>query len=211
MATATVNPDPQITRTIITPDLSKPEIGQPTLIAFYNADHTVKLTVAHVLAIGPADAATGQPTLTVAYPAEPFDARKLGSVRWGDAYARVTGVQHYTHPDVKDGKLSIAWGGDGAIEVDSVPEIPQPEGKGSTENPIYQRQELQEPQASTEVNEAIIAQRGQAPEGSHLSPATSEAGETHDATVPAPSAPGDQTVNSAQSSAASSANSTPSV
>lgn len=173
--------------TVITPDLSKPEIGQPTVVAFFGGDHTVKLSLAHVLAIGPVDPVTGHPTLTVAYPSQPADPRKLGTPRWSDAFDRVTGVQHYSHPDAKDGKLSIAWGGDGDIEVENVPELPTPAGDGA--NPVYQRQDLEVPNLAAATNaEAIIAQRGQAPEGSHLSPATSEAGTTHDATV-APAAP----------------------
>lgn len=168
--------------TVITPDLSKPKIGQPTVVAFFQPDHSVLLTLAFVLAIGPVDEQTEEPTLTVAYPKQPADDRKLGSVRWADAFERVTGVQHYTHPDAREGKLAIAWGGDGDIEIGNAPEIPQPEG--DAQNPIFARQDLQP--ASTEaaeLQEAIIAQRGQAPEGAHLSPATSEAGETHDATV----------------------------
>ncbi|HEV2174012.1 MAG TPA: hypothetical protein VGR71_10610 [Nitrospira sp.] len=190
MSTTTASPDPTVTRTIVTPDLSKPEIGQPTLVAFFGADHIVKLSLAHVLSIGPVEPETGEPTLTVAFPtpatdAQPVDARKLGSVRWSDAYTRATGVQHFSHPDVKSGKAAIAWGGDGAIEILEAPEIPQPEGAGSVDNPIYQRHELDQEPAPTAVNEALLAQHGKAPEGAHLSPATSEAGATHDATVAA--------------------------
>jgi hypothetical protein len=188
MSTTVASPDPQVTRTIITPDLSKPQVGQPTLVAFFGGDHTVKLSLAHVLSIGALDPITGEPTLTVAYPTQPADERKLGNVRWADAYTRATGVQHFSHPDVKAGKVAVAWGGDGAIEILSAPEIPQPEGAGSVENPIFQRQELKEETASTAIHEAIAAQRGQVPEGSHVSPATSEAGTTHDATV-APAEP----------------------
>lgn len=182
MSTAAVNPDPTVTRTIITPDLSKPAVGQPTLVTFFDSDHMVRLSVGHVLSVGPKDETTGEPTLTIAFPNQPADERKLGSVRWSDAYTRVTGVQHYTHPDVRSGKLSIAWGGDGAIEVDNAPAIPQP--AGNAENPIFARQELHvEPSTAAVQAEAINAQHGKAPEGAHVSPLTSEAGQTHDATV----------------------------
>lgn len=178
-----------VTRTIITPDLSKPVIGQPTLVAFFGSDHKVTLSLAHVLAIGPVDELTNEPTLTVAYPSTPADERKLGNVRWSDAYDRVTGVQHFTHPDAKSGKLSIAWGGDGDIEILSAPELPQPEGAGSVANPIFERQELTEPKGtSAAVSEALAAQQGKVPEGAHVSPATSEAGSTHDGTIAAPAA-----------------------
>jgi hypothetical protein len=185
MSTATVNPDPTVTRTIIEPDLSKPQVGQPTVVAFFGGDHTVRLSLAHVLAIGPVDPVTGQPTLTLAYPTEPADPRKLGTVRWSDGYTRVTGVQHASHPDVKAGKVSVAWSGSGAIEIENAPELPQPEGPGSDANPIFQRHVLNDEEPGTAVNEAIAAQRGLVPEGSHVSPATSEAGTTHDATVAA--------------------------
>jgi hypothetical protein len=167
---------------VITPDLSNPKVGQPTVVAFFQPDHTVLLTLAFVTGIGPVDEITGHPTLSVVFPRQPADGRVLGSVRWSDAFDRVTGVQHYSHPDAQDGKLAIAWGGDGDIEIGDAPQIPQPEGNAS--NPIYDRHELNEqPSTSAVTAESLIAQRGQAPEGAHLSPLTSEAGEVHDATV----------------------------
>lgn len=183
MSTALAQPDPVIRRTIVTPDLSKPAVGLPTLVAFFGGDHTVLLSLAHVLSVGPVDPATNEPTLTVAFPTRPIDERKLGSVRWSDAFQRVTGVQHFSHPDVKEGRAAIAWGGDGAIEILSAPEIPQPEGAGSDENPIFTRNVLEDQPTGEAVHEALIAQQGKAPEGSHQSPLTSEAGTTHGATV----------------------------
>lgn len=204
MATTAVNPDPTVTRTIIEPDLSKPKVGQPTLVAFFGGDHTVRLSLGHVLAIGPVDAATGQPTLTIAYPDVASDGtvdeRKLGTVRWADAYARVTGVPHFSHPDVKAGRVAVAWGGDGAIEIENAPSIPQPEGAGSDANPVFERHELQDPAPGSGVNEAIVAQHSKAPEGTHQSPATSEAGTVHDAVVePSRSATGETLVDSTDS------------
>jgi hypothetical protein len=171
--------------TVITPDLAKPKVGQPTVICFFGADHTVMLSLATVLAIGPVDPVTEEPTLSLVYANDPADPQKLGTVRWYEGFTRATGVQHYSHPDARDGKLSVAWGGDGDIEIDAVPSIPQPEGTG-VENPIFARQELDTPPSTAAVQaEALAAQRGNAPEGSHTSPLTSEAGATHDAVVPA--------------------------
>lgn len=158
------------------------KVGSPVLVAFFNGQHVKSTAVAHVTAVGPVDEKTNQPTISVTFPTQPADERKLASARWPDAYTRQTGVQHYSHPDVQAGKLPVAYGGE--FEVVSEPSIPQPAGSG--DNPIFDRHIIDP--AAPKVTEAIAAQQGKMPEGSHASPVASEAGTVHNATAPAATA-----------------------
>lgn len=115
-------------------------VGAAVLVSFFDAGHKIHAAFAHVHAIGPADE-DGNPTLSVAFPDPNADPVALTRASWQLAYRKVVGVKHVDHPDVQDGKESIAWGGDFASPEElkgGAPEIPQPEGDGS--RPYFKRQ-----------------------------------------------------------------------
>jgi hypothetical protein len=97
-------------------DPSNPVVGQPVLIAFFDGNHVVHQSVAHVLSLGPVDAFTNKPTISVAYPTPGVLPSVLSSASWFKGYSRSVGVQHVSHPHVQDSKVSIAYG-----DVDDFP------------------------------------------------------------------------------------------
>lgn len=162
--------------TTMPPSSAKPAIGKAVLVTYFDPKHEVKSQVAHVLSIGTlaTELATedGHPSLTLAFPSDSADPAKLGSPRWNDAYQRVSGVVHYTHPLARAGKVSVVWGY--PVEVDVLPTLLTPEG--NAENPIFERQELHELEPPTDLSQTVAVQSGKAPEGTVISPLTSDAG-----------------------------------
>jgi hypothetical protein len=110
-------------------DPNVPVVGQPIQIAFFDGDHVVHQSVAHVLSLGPVDPFTNQPTISVAYPTPGADPSVLSSASWFKGYSRSVGVQHVSHPHVQASQVSIAYG--------DVSDFPQPAGSGN--NPIFGR------------------------------------------------------------------------
>lgn len=141
-------------------------------VSFFNHAHQVFSTLAHVLAVGPVDENTGQPTLSLAYPDPQASDRTLTGPKWYEGYKREVGVQHASHPDVKDGRLSAAWAQPMSPRIEDLPaHIPTPEG--SAARPYFERQVPAEVEkASIEQNLAV--QRGLAPAGTVIPPTVNE-------------------------------------
>ena len=116
-----------------------PAIGGAVQVTYYDGNHNLFSTVAHVLAITgtAADLATpdGQPALTVAYPDPTADPSILSGVNWQKGYVRKTGVVHYSHPLAVNGEHSVVWGY--PVHPSATPHLMRPAGDGS--NPIFQR------------------------------------------------------------------------
>ena len=134
MSTITTTPVPASPSV---PAYEGPVVGQPVLVSFFDGNHNVHLSFAHVLAVGGIDPITGKPTISVAYPDPAADPKILASAAWYKGYIRQTGVQHLSHPDVQDSKLSIAYGESLSPKDAPLPFSPQPAGTGI--NPIFDR------------------------------------------------------------------------
>jgi len=163
-----------------------PIVGQAVLVSYYDTQHNVKSAVAHVLAISPFKPDGSFPTLTVAYPADPIDAIKLGSPHWADAYVRAGGVPHFSAPEAIDGKVPVVWGH--AADQSSFPNLQKPDGDG--QNPIYTREIIGAArEQAPDVAQILAVQTGQAPQPSAWTPVVSEAAKSIDPTTTDPAEP----------------------
>lgn len=164
-------------------ELDKPFVGQPILVAFFDGSHTIHRSVAHVLSIGPVDADTNKPTISVAYPNPDADLTILSSASWFKAYTRQTGVQHISHPAVQAGQLSIAYGHSVPVDEANQPDIPQPAGDGT--NPIFTRDD--DPVITkVSIGQAAIVQGAKVPGPTVQSPLINEEVEKVSPAEPAP-------------------------
>lgn len=151
-----------------------PQLGHAVLVTYFDGSHTLRSVVAHVLAVSLSPDENGMPSLSVAFPTLPPDARKLSGPRFQEGYERRTGVVHYKHPDAIAGKVSIVWGH--AADETTFPTLIQPGGDG--QNPIFERHILEEP-PKPPVAQVAAVQGGKAPAGSSAPTLTSEAGAPH--------------------------------
>ena len=148
-----------------------PIVGQPILVAFFDGNHTVHHSVAHVLSIGPVDLETGKPTISVAYPDPNADLSILSSASWFKGYIRQAGVQHVTHPEVLNSHLSVAYGN--PLDLDDVerPAFPTPAGDGK--NPIFDRADDTVP-SHVSLGQAALVQGAKEPGPTVVSPLINE-------------------------------------
>ena len=148
-----------------------PIVGQPILVAFFDGNHTVHHSVAHVLSIGPVDLETGKPTISVAYPDPNADLSILSSASWFKGYIRQAGVQHVTHPEVLNSHLSVAYGN--SLDLDDVerPAFPTPAGDGK--NPIFDRADDTVP-SHVSLGQAALVQGAKEPGPTVVSPLINE-------------------------------------
>jgi hypothetical protein len=154
-----------------TPDLTDPVVGQPIAIAFFDGNHLVHFSVAHVLSVGAIDELTGKPTISVAYPDPGADPSVLANASWYRGYARRTGIQHFSHPDVQASRVSIAYGNPQDIPAASHPELPKPAGDG--ENPVFSRADDILP-THVSLGQAASVQSAKNPRETVVSPLTSD-------------------------------------
>jgi hypothetical protein len=148
-------------------DPNTPIVGQPILVAFFDGNHTVHHSVAHVLSIGPVDLETGKPTISVAYPDPDAALSILSSASWFKGYIRQAGVQHVTHPEVLNSHLSVAYGN--PLDLDDVerPALPQPTGLAA--NPIFDRADDTVP-SHVSLGQAALVQGAKEPGPTVVSP-----------------------------------------
>lgn len=152
-------------------DPNTPIVGQPILVAFFDGNHTVHHSVAHVLSIGPVDLETGKPTISVAYPDPDAALSILSSASWFKGYIRQAGVQHVTHPEVLNSHLSVAYGN--PLDLDDVerPAFPTPAGDGK--NPIFDRADDTVP-SHVSLGQAALVQGAKEPGPTVVSPLINE-------------------------------------
>ena len=119
------------------PAYEGPVVGQPVQVSFFDGNHNIHLSFAHVLTVGGIDPETAKPIIAVAYPDPAANPTTLASAAWYKGYVRQAGVQHVSHPDVQSGKLSIAYGESLNPKDAPLPFIPQPANVSA--NPIFER------------------------------------------------------------------------
>jgi hypothetical protein len=154
-----------------TPDLGTPVVGSPIAVAFFDGDHVVHFSVAHVLSLGPIEAATGKPTISVAYPDPDAEPTVLSSASWFKGYVRRTGVQHVSSPDVQESRVSIGYGDPVDLAKGAQPSIPAP--AGDADNPIFDRADDVVP-THVSLGQASIVQSAKTPRETVVSPLTSD-------------------------------------
>jgi hypothetical protein len=173
---------------------TQPVAGNLVILSFWDATHKVHRVAAHIHSVGQVDE-SGHPNITAAFPDPNSPVGILGSANWQRGYARLTGILHVSHPEVKAGRTSAAWEYALPEVGDDEAEIPAP--GPLPENPVFARTIAPDPVPAVAPPAAAQAavETGEVPAGPPLPAAEEdEPAPTPPAAPAPPAAEGDPVV-----------------
>lgn len=150
--------------------------GQQVFLNYYDPKNTLVAVIATVVGVNVLDqqgiAEGGEPSLTVVFLPPNPDLRVLGSVKWQDAFVRLTGVLHVNHEAHDLGGVTAGWQ---EFEEEAILPCFLAERESTPDNPTYTRASDPEVRRIS-VGQAAAIQTGAVAPTPGTSPLLSETG-----------------------------------